>query len=428
VIKSSSRLHRWFMERTTMTSVVSLSIAFALVPACGSKVDLGEAKGKVDVTTSGGASTTEEPNAGGTVPEGSGGRTATGSGGQTSSGGSTTSAGGATPSPLPEVIDRDYGPDSSCDPISTTPWDFNPCGRTTGLEFSPDGRFLIAAMATLPPNVHVYRLADGARVRDFSGTSSGAHAAVLSPDGKKLAVCGPMQDEAEDPGTIVYDFETGEELYSLHTHSGMYVGDVAFSADGTLLATGGFQGPIEIWNASTGELVTSFDYPNSVHHLQFSRAGARLLVGGADGRGLVWDFETRSEVFVIAPIAQEFSGATFSPDGLFIGSTTEDNALQIHTAAAGSPVQTLPVFHQAYVSDVVWVGPDRLVTNDWAGVIASWKRGTSGAFGPERAWITKGQSLGIAVSPDQKTLVVGTAKGALNTDEAYSQGFVFLSL
>jgi WD40 repeat protein len=428
------------MERTTMKhfmTVSGLSLAVSLAPACGTLVDLGESDGKINTSASGGSTSTERPDAGDTTPEGTGGApTASGggaslpTGGTRSSGGvPPTTTGGAAPVAFPEVIDRDYGPDSTCNPISTTPWDFNPCGRTTGLEFTPDGKLLIVATQEAPPNVHVFRLSDGALLRDFSGIANGAYHAVLSPSGKQLAVGGLVSGAPGEPPARVYDFETGEELYALPTHSGYYVGDVAFSADGTLLATGGLEGPIEIWNAADGKFITSFAYPNSVHHLQFAPSGTRLLVGGGDGRGVVWDFATRREVFVIEPIAQEMSGATFSPDGLFIASTTDaENALQIHTAAAGMPAQTLPAFHEAYVSEVIWVNRNHVVTNDWSGVIASWKRGASGQLGPDRAWITKGQSLGVAASPDGKTLAVGTARGSLGTNEAYDEGFIFLSL
>ena len=55
------------------------------------------------------------------------------------------------------------------------------------------------------------------------------------------------------------------------------------------------------------------------------------------------------------------------------------------------------------------------------GVIERWDRKPSGSFAQANGWTTQGQSLGIAVSPDKKTLAAGTGQGS-------REGFMFFAL
>jgi WD40 repeat protein len=112
----------------------------------------------------------------------------------------------------------------------------------------------------------------------------------------------------------------------------------------------------------------------------------------------------------LSEIADEMADADFSPDGTEIASTGPGNALVLWNATTGAMLQTLPG-HTQYVSHVVWVGPDRLISNDWGGSIRSWTRSPGGAFAASGMWVIAGQSLGIAVSPDGQKLVAGGTGG-----------------
>src|SRR5262245_5675974 len=93
-------------------------------------------------------------NTGGTTGGGAGG--VTGTGGMTAIGsrGSTT-------------------PPMTCASLSTVVGQANRCGRIYGVAYSPDGQLLAAARQGESPNVHVWRLSDGALVHNFDGTPGG---------------------------------------------------------------------------------------------------------------------------------------------------------------------------------------------------------------------------------------------------------------
>ena len=82
----------------------------------------------------------------------------------------------------------------SCPTISTTPGTLNPCGCTSGIAYSPDGQLIATATETPKPNIHIWRLSDGALLEDLDGhgggNAIGSYSVAFSPDGTTLATAG----------------------------------------------------------------------------------------------------------------------------------------------------------------------------------------------------------------------------------------------
>jgi len=120
--------------------------------------------------------------------------------------------------------------------------------------------------------------------------------------------------------------------YTLHsTYNGHGDGTycAAFSATDNLLATGGWDGKVRLWDVETHQLVrtlvhgsyTNGGYPTSV---AFSPDGSRLAVSG-DGYALnatVWDVSSGNLVYSLPAGAGQYgtSSATvaFSPNGSYL--------------------------------------------------------------------------------------------------------------
>lgn len=340
------------------------------------------------VTGSGGSGGTDAPVA-------SGGVTGSGSGG---------SGPIVTGMPVPTIGD--------CMPLVRIVTGTNRCGRTSGIAFSPDGLTLAAGQESATPNVHLWSLPGGERLRDVTGAGTVTYSVAFSPDGRLLATAGsPGSGGAEvTPGIVnLWDVATGALVRNIPATCGFYADTVAFSPDGQYLATAGYLGPIELWRVMDGTRVASIPYPTSVHNVHFSPDGSRLIAAGVDERATAWTVPGAALVFTLPGIANEMADAAYSPDGLTVASTGTGNVIKIWDVATQGLRQSLSG-HPAYVSHVLWVDDNRLVTDDWSGLVILWEK-SGGTFAVSRAWQLDSQALGMAVSPDKSRLVIGGGDG-----------------
>ena len=83
--------------------------------------------------------------------------------------------------------------------------------------------------------------------------------------------------------------DTGEELLTVPAH-GRVASAVTFSPDGGLLATGGWDRGVRVWNAITGQLSRQLPgHAAEVTALAFSPDGKLLVSAGWDRAVRFWD-------------------------------------------------------------------------------------------------------------------------------------------
>jgi WD40 repeat protein len=81
----------------------------------------------------------------------------------------------------------------------------------------------------------------------------------------------------------VWDTRTGQELACLTGH-GWCVGAVAFSPDGTTLASASWDRTVKVWDARTGREVASFtEHTDWARGVAYSPDGKTLASVGSDG-------------------------------------------------------------------------------------------------------------------------------------------------
>lgn len=135
---------------------------------------------------------------------------------------------------------------------------------------------------------------------------------------------------------------------------------MAFSVDGSLLATAGYREVI-LWNAANGQLVRRItNLAERIHDIEFSKEGSQIAVAAgtpgqlgevkifnvADGALAADLFTTDDEVFSVA----------YSPDGAKIAAACADRSVRIYDVATKARLLMVED-HADWVMDVAW-SPD----------------------------------------------------------------------
>ena len=310
-----------------------------------------------------------------------------------------------------------------CTAISTGLGMINPCGRTSGIAYSPDGQLLATATNTPQPNVHIWRLSDGTLLEDLPGHGNnyGSFSVAFSPDGTILATAGGVPDctgpdpTKNDPSVVkLWNVSTGALLRLIPADTGGYAATAEFSHDGTRLVTGGMLGSVQIWNVADGSLVATIPTGYTTYNARFSPDDTRVVNAGI-AHGGVWSAVDGSAIFPITGLENEMNDAAYSPDGRLIVTTGDGLRLQFFDAN-GSLLQSFVAQNVNYMSRAVWVDNVHVVSDDWGGNVKSWTRDATGTFVASGAWSLGSQTLGMSVSPDKKRLAI-----------AMDAGFVFIA-
>ena len=178
-------------------------------------------------------------------------------------------------------------------------------------------------------------------------------AVAFSPDGTRLATGSRGRARIWDlQGRVTLEFRIGR----LDT-----VQAVAFSPDGTRLATGSsnYESP-RIWDAATGEQQLQITHGGPVTAVAFSPDGTRLATGNNYETARIWDATTGEQqlrVIHSGPV----TAVAFSPDGTRLATGSSDKSARIWDATTGE--QQLRVIHSGPVTAVAF-SPDgtRLAT------------------------------------------------------------------
>ncbi|KAA3656289.1 MAG: hypothetical protein DWQ04_31550 [Chloroflexi bacterium] len=208
--------------------------------------------------------------------------------------------------------------------------------------------------------------------RVFSGHEDEVSDLAFSPDGTRLATT------SLDRTVKIWDVATGQNLLALGEHKSV-VTSVSFNQDGTILATGSLNGFIILWNVETGGLINVLGSSNvAVHSVSFHTDGIRLVAGYDDGTVRVWNRRTFRSELVLTGHVGAVSDVVFNRDGTRFASVGEDGRIILWRAEDGFLIYSVNAEsgedeNPLIVNTVAFTASgDRLITGNEDGSIKIW--------------------------------------------------------
>ncbi|MFE3228141.1 TIR domain-containing protein [Nocardia sp. NPDC059228] len=234
----------------------------------------------------------------------------------------------------------------------------------TAFAVSPDGRHAAAASAgTIQLREGVTGQATGAPFTAHN--KSAVNGLAYSSDGTRLA-------SADNDGTVqVWDAQSGAHVAGPFNTGHGAVLSVAFSADGRRLAAGMFPGAIQIWDVVAGQQLRQWN-ADIAFQLAFLPDGNRL-VATADSGLRLWDTESG---VAIAETPDQVHNTAFAvavaPGGGMVVSGGYDKLVHFWDATTLQPAGSALSGHDSTVSAVAFSADGRVVSGSSDGTIRLW--------------------------------------------------------
>jgi len=271
-------------------------------------------------------------------------------------------------------------------------WD---TGMVYEVAWAPDGRLLAVVSSQ---GIHLYDTLTLAAVRFIETDAIGA---VFSPDGLILASAGGYRD---DNAVRLWQVSDGTLMHALKGHT-VPVFSVAFSPDGSTLASGSQDETVRLWRVSDGKLLRTLEgHVGLVNMVAFSSDGSTLASASGDQTVRLWRVSDGSILRTLGGHTGAVLSAAFSPDGSMLASGSFASEVRLWQVSSGAHLRTLE--EHAGSADSVAFSPDGSVlasVSDWK--VLLWSVG-DGAFlhtldGPDYV-------RSVAFSPDGLMLASGT--------------------
>jgi WD40 repeat protein len=284
----------------------------------------------------------------------------------------------------------------------------------TALAVRADGGLLAVAFGGHSRGgIELYDLARQRLVRTFASHAALVTQLAFSPDGSRLA------SASGDKSVKVWDVASGRELLALAGHG--QVNTVAFSPDGNTLASGGQDSSVRLWAGRPGREVFTWRSNRIALGLALSPDGKRLAASLGMGRVHVLDLENGRHVLSVGdgegPLV---TGAlAFSPDGTVLatarGQPGQIGEVLLRDAATGVLRQHLRGHRDAVLSLAFRPDSERLASASHDRTVKVWDVGSG------RELRTLGHASrvhGVAYSPDGQRLASACGDGLLRVWEA----------
>ncbi len=269
--------------------------------------------------------------------------------------------------------------------------------------WSPDGKWI--ASGSLDSTVRIWDAETGIPVHTISG-QGGPSTASWSSDSLQVAVL-----NAVDGMVGIWDVSTGKMIRQVTDQA---TAEVAWSPDGTRLATSMRDGSIVIWDLSNDQQIATIPHQGGfVSDFDWNPDATRLVACDQSGNVTVWDAQTGEVVLgSLSGHTDVVFTVNWSPDGESILTSSFDGTSRIYDAKTGRSLRTLRG-HVSRVFGNAWNPDSRsAATVSLDSRLIIWDldqdRQTENVIAAHRQ-----QLVGLDYSPDGKRFVTTGRDGSL---------------
>jgi WD40 repeat protein/serine/threonine protein kinase len=281
------------------------------------------------------------------------------------------------------------------------------------LGFSPDGQWLVSR--SRDGLVKLWSVTASLQGSALTGSPEWLQDVALSPDGRYLA-------SAASGSSVVNLWELATRSRTLlHGHSSETVMCAVFSPDGKILATGGHDQTVRLWDVNNHKAIATLTNGFPVGSLAFSPDGRTLIVGGSsfyflegDRAGLqFWDVPSQQATGTIPGDASDIVDLALSASGSLLATGHKDGAVSLwdaQTRRLGHRFESQ--FGRQVISLSFSPAEPLLAASDLDGNIVLYNTTTMEVVRPPLKAHTK-RVIALAFSPDGRTLASAGEGGGL---------------